>query len=81
MLVAGRDIRVLSEDGALLRQLTLDPSKDYQARGSREGVHYAPRHLSTMSRDITQGGSPGNRTLNLRIKSSSPTDRTRRKRS
>jgi transposase InsO family protein len=33
MLVAGRDIRVLSEDGELLRQLTLDPSKDYQARG------------------------------------------------
>jgi hypothetical protein len=33
MLVAGRDIRVLSEDGQLLRQLTLDPSKDYQPRG------------------------------------------------
>jgi hypothetical protein len=32
-LVAGRDIRVLSEEGELLRQLTLDPSKDYQARG------------------------------------------------
>ena len=33
MLVAGRDIRVLSTTGELLRQLTLDPSKDYQARG------------------------------------------------
>ncbi len=33
MLVAGRDIRVLSEEGELLRQLTLDPSKDYQAGG------------------------------------------------
>jgi hypothetical protein len=33
MLVAGRDIRVLSQDGKLLRQLTLDPSKDYQPRG------------------------------------------------
>ena len=33
MLVAGRDIRVLSQDGQLLRQLTLDPSKDYQPRG------------------------------------------------
>ncbi|HEY7875055.1 MAG TPA: transposase, partial [Actinomycetota bacterium] len=33
MLVAGRDVRVLSETGELLRQLTLDPSKDYQARG------------------------------------------------
>ncbi len=30
LLVAGRDIRVLSEDGELLRQLTLDPSRDYQ---------------------------------------------------
>jgi hypothetical protein len=33
MLVAGRDIRVLSPEGELLRRLTLDPSKDYQARG------------------------------------------------
>ena len=33
LLVAGRDIRVLSRDGDLLRQLTLDPSKDYQPRG------------------------------------------------
>jgi transposase InsO family protein len=30
LLVAGRDIRVLSEGGELLRQLTLDPSRDYQ---------------------------------------------------
>ncbi|MDQ3985437.1 MAG: hypothetical protein M3280_02940 [Actinomycetota bacterium] len=33
MLVAGRDIRVLSQDGELLRELTLDPSKDCQPRG------------------------------------------------
>jgi len=33
MLVAGRDIRVLSKDGELLRRLTLDPNKDYQPRG------------------------------------------------
>jgi hypothetical protein len=33
MLVAGRDVRVLSETGELLRELTLDPSKDYQPRG------------------------------------------------
>jgi len=30
LLVAGRDIRVLSSDGQLLRHLTLDPSRDYQ---------------------------------------------------
>ncbi len=33
LVVASREIRVLSEDGELLRQLTLDPGKDYQARG------------------------------------------------
>ena len=30
LLVAGRDIRLLSSDGQLLRHLTLDPSQDYQ---------------------------------------------------
>jgi transposase InsO family protein len=40
MLVAGLDIRVLTEDGELLRQLTLDPSRDYQPSGT------------SMSRDI-----------------------------
>ena len=33
LLVAGRDIHVVNEDGELLRELTLDPSRDYQARG------------------------------------------------
>lgn len=30
MLVHGLDVRVLTEDGELLRRLTLDPSRDYQ---------------------------------------------------
>jgi hypothetical protein len=30
VLVADLDVRVLSEDGQLLRALTLDPSRDYQ---------------------------------------------------
>ncbi len=34
LLVAGREIRVLNEHGELLRQLTLDPSRDYQPRGT-----------------------------------------------
>lgn len=34
LLVAGRDIRVLNGQGALLRELTLDPSRDYQPRGA-----------------------------------------------
>jgi len=31
VLVADLDVRVLTEDGELLRALTLDPSRDYQA--------------------------------------------------
>jgi transposase InsO family protein len=30
MLVAGLDVRIVSEDGELLRELVLDPSRDYQ---------------------------------------------------
>ena len=30
LLVAGDHVRVLTEDGALLLELTLDPSRDYQ---------------------------------------------------
>lgn len=33
VLVADLDIRVLTEDGELLRHLTLDPTRDYQRRG------------------------------------------------
>jgi hypothetical protein len=30
VLVADRDVRVFSVEGKILRQLTLDPSRDYQ---------------------------------------------------
>jgi hypothetical protein len=30
VLVADLDVRVLTEDGELLRELTLDPNRDYQ---------------------------------------------------
>jgi hypothetical protein len=33
VLVADLDVRVLTEDGELLRELTLDPSRDYQPHG------------------------------------------------
>jgi hypothetical protein len=33
VLVADRDVRVLTAEGELLRQLTLDPSRDYQPLG------------------------------------------------
>jgi transposase InsO family protein len=34
LLVADLDVRILSEDGELLRHLTIDPSRDYQPLGS-----------------------------------------------
>jgi hypothetical protein len=37
MLIDGLDVRVLSEDGELLRRLTLDPSMDYQGTGLPPG--------------------------------------------
>jgi transposase InsO family protein len=35
ILVADLDVRVVSEDGELLRELVLDPTRDYQRQGSR----------------------------------------------
>jgi transposase InsO family protein len=43
VLVADLDVRVLSEDGELLRHLTLDPSRDYQRR--TEGGNHVSRHV------------------------------------
>jgi hypothetical protein len=45
LLVAGLDIRVLSEEGQMLRHLSLDPSRDNQSQERPE--------VSTMSRDMT----------------------------
>jgi hypothetical protein len=45
LLIADLDIRIIALDtGELIRQLTLDPSRDYQPIGGVE--------VSTMSRDI-----------------------------
>jgi len=41
MLVAGLDVRILTEEGEMLRHLTLDPTKNYQAIGRAD--------VSTMS--------------------------------
>lgn len=35
MLVAGLDVRIVNEDGGLLRALTLDPARSYQPLGKR----------------------------------------------
>jgi hypothetical protein len=45
LLIANKNIRILAEDGSLLCQLTLDPSRDYQPLGTRPG----PPKLSAMS--------------------------------
>jgi hypothetical protein len=34
LLIADADVRVVSEDGELIRQLLIDPSCDYQRRGT-----------------------------------------------
>lgn len=56
VLVSGLQIRVLTQDGELLRELRLDPAKDYQPTGKprstrmkQTGVHDAPTQSSTMS--------------------------------
>ena len=33
MLIHGLDVRVITVDGELLRHLTLDPTRTYQAKG------------------------------------------------
>jgi hypothetical protein len=37
MLIDDLDIRVLDQDGVVLRELVLDPSKDYQGTGTPTG--------------------------------------------
>jgi len=49
LLVAGADVRIVSDDGELIRALTLDPSRSYQPLGGRWPVHNVLQHLSTMS--------------------------------
>jgi transposase InsO family protein len=53
LLVADAHIRVVAEDGQLLRELTLDRARDYQPLGTRPGpprvVHDVVRQASAMS--------------------------------
>ena len=39
LLVAGPDVRIIAEDGVLLRALTLDPTRNYQPLGGRWPMH------------------------------------------
>jgi hypothetical protein len=50
MLIDSLDIRIITPDGELLRELTLDPSKDYQPTGrkySPKGRKLGPRTKKT----------------------------------
>ena len=49
LFVAGSEVRIVTTDGTLLRQLTLDPSRSYQPLGGRWPVHNVLRQASTMS--------------------------------
>jgi transposase InsO family protein len=49
LLVAGADVRVVTEDGELIRALTLDPTRSYQPLGGRWPVHNVLQQACTMS--------------------------------
>jgi transposase InsO family protein len=49
LLVAGPDVRIVAEDGALIRALTLDPTRNYQPLGGRWPVHNVLPQACTMS--------------------------------
>ncbi len=49
LLVAGADVRIVTEDGELLRALILDPARDYQPLGGRWPVHNVLQQASSMS--------------------------------
>jgi len=49
LLVAGPDVRVVTDNGELLRALTLDPTRNYQPLGGRWPAHNVLPQAGTMS--------------------------------
>jgi len=49
LLVAGSDVRIITEQGELIRALTLDPTRNYQPLGGRWPVHTVLQQACTMS--------------------------------
>ncbi len=49
LLVAGPDVRILTDDGELIRALTLDPTRNYQPLGGRWPEHNVLPQARTMS--------------------------------
>jgi len=49
LLIADRHVRILTEDGELIRKLILDPTRNYQPRQPARIGHYDLRQTGTMS--------------------------------
>jgi transposase InsO family protein len=49
LLVAGADVRIITDDGELLRALTIDPNRNYQPLGGRWPVNNVLQQAGTMS--------------------------------
>jgi hypothetical protein len=49
LFVAGADVRIVTEDGQLLRALTLEPDRTYYGLGGRWPVHNVLQQASSMS--------------------------------
>jgi transposase InsO family protein len=49
LLIAGPDVRVVTDTGELLRALTLDPTRNYQPLGGRWPTHNVLQQAGTMS--------------------------------
>jgi len=49
LLVAGDDVRIIAEDGQLLRVVTLEPNRDYYGLGGRWPLHNVLQQACTMS--------------------------------
>ena len=49
IFVVDADVRIVTEEGELLRALTIDPLRNYQPLGGRWPVHYVSQQARTMS--------------------------------
>jgi len=49
LFVAGPHVRIVTEDGELIRELSIDPKRDYQPLRGRWPVHNVLQQVSSMS--------------------------------
>jgi transposase InsO family protein len=49
LFVADEQVRIVRDDGLLLREMVLDPTRNYQGLGTAHTVHDVVRHVSNMS--------------------------------